>query len=97
MQIDRQAYWSVVPERESHINVGTGVDITIRELAETLQKVVGCEGSLRFDSDKPDGTPRKVLNVQRLESLGFCASTEFEAGLVDTYQWFLANQHSMRG
>ena len=97
VQIDRQAYWSVVPERESHINVGTGVDITIRELAETLQKVVGFEGSLRFDSDKPDGTPRKVLNVQRLESLGFCASTEFEAGLVDTYQWFLANQHSMRG
>jgi len=97
VQIDRQAYWGVVPERESHINVGTGVDITIRELAETLKKVVGFEGSLRFDSDKPDGTPRKVLNVQRLESLGFCASTEFEAGLVDTYQWFLANQHSMRG
>ena len=97
MQLGHQAYWSVVPERESHINVGTGVDITIRELAEALKRVVGFKGILRFDSDKPDGTPRKVLNVQRLESLGFCASTEFETGLVDTYQWFLANQHSMRG
>lgn len=81
----------------SHINVGTGVDCTIRELAETMQKVVGFEGELVFDTTKPDGTPRKLMDVSRLKALGWQASISLEAGLTDTYAWFLQHQSHLRG
>ena len=74
----------------SHINVGTGQDVTIRELAEMVCEVVGFEGELQFDSSKPDGTPRKLLEVSRLTSLGWKASTGLKDGLAKTYEWFLA-------
>jgi len=74
---------------DSHINVGTGVDITIRELAETVRDVVYPQAQLRFDTSKPDGTPRKVLNVDRLAQLGWRASTSFRDGLEATYRWYL--------
>ena len=77
---------------DSHINVGTGVDITIRELAETVRDVVYPQAHLRFDTSKPDGTPRKVLNVDRLAELGWRASTAFRDGLEATYRWYLASQ-----
>ena len=77
---------------DSHINVGTGVDITIRELAETVRDVVYPQAHLRFDTSKPDGTPRKVLNVDRLALMGWRASTPFREGLEATYRWYLESQ-----
>ena len=69
----------------SHINVGTGVDCTIREMAETMKRVVGFEGQLVFDSSKPDGTARKLMDVSRLETMGLRYSIELEDGLRSTY------------
>jgi len=80
----------------SHINVGTGVDVTIRELAETIRDVVGFEGELVFDTTKPDGTLRKLLDVSKLRGLGWQAKISLQAGLTSTYAWFLANQNSLR-
>ena len=73
----------------SHINVGTGVDCTIRELAETMKTVTGYDGELVFDSTKPDGTPRKLMDVSKLEKLGWKASIPLKDGLEQTYEWFL--------
>jgi len=80
----------------SHINVGTGQDVTIKELAELIAKTVGFKGQLVFDRTKPDGTPRKVLNVERLTGLGWQYTVDLEQGLARTYQWFLKNQSSLR-
>lgn len=80
----------------SHINVGTGVDCTIRELAETIARVTDFEGQLDFDASKPDGTPRKLLDVSRLGALGWKARINLEDGLRDTYRWFVAHQDSYR-
>jgi GDP-L-fucose synthase len=80
----------------SHINVGTGKDVTIKELAELMAKTVGFKGKLVFDRTKPDGTPRKVLNVDRLKGLGWQYTVDLEQGLELTYQWFLKNQSSLR-
>jgi GDP-L-fucose synthase len=73
----------------SHINVGSGTDVTIRELAETVARVTGFKGSLGFDASKPDGTPRKLMDVSRLARLGWRASIGLEQGIEGTYQWFL--------
>lgn len=73
-----------------HINVGTGVDITIRELAETVGAIVHPGAELIFDSSKPDGMPRKVLDVSKLNKLGWSPKIEFARGVRETYQWFLA-------
>lgn len=73
------------------INVGTGRDITIRELAETVIDVVGFNGELKFDASKPDGTPRKLLDVGRLTAFGWTAKTELRDGVERTYRWFLDN------
>ena len=80
-----------------HVNVGTGADVTIRELAEMIGKVVGFEGSFRFDSSKPDGTPRKLLDVSKLARLGWRARTPLEEGLRLSYRWFLEHQQEARG
>ncbi len=80
----------------SHINVGTGVDCTIRELAETVARVTGFRGALRFDASKPDGTPRKLMDVSRLKALGWEARIGLEDGLCDAYRWFLANYADAR-
>lgn len=81
----------------SHINVGTGVDCTIRELAQTIAQVVGYKGRVVFDASKPDGTPRKLLDVTRLHQLGWYHEISLEAGLASTYRWFLENQQRYRG
>ncbi len=81
----------------SHINVGTGVDCTIRELAQTLAKVTGFTGRLVFDTSKPDGTPRKLMDVSRLKGLGWMATIALEDGLRDAYRWFLDHQEQFRG
>jgi GDP-L-fucose synthase len=71
------------------INVGVGEDVTIRELAELVQRVVGFEGDLVWDTEKPDGTPRKLLDVSRLQSLGWKPTVDLEDGVRETYRWFL--------
>jgi GDP-L-fucose synthase len=71
------------------VNIGTGIDITIKELAETIKKVVGYEGDIVFDSTKPDGTPRKLLDMTKLHGLGWHHKIELEEGIAKTYEWFL--------
>jgi GDP-L-fucose synthase len=78
-------------ESEQIINIGTGVDVTIRELAELVQAVVGYQGEIQWDADKPDGTPRKLLDVSRLKSLGWQPQISLEAGIRGAYDWFLEN------
>jgi len=75
---------------DQHVNVGTGVDVTIRELAEMVGRVVHPDATLVFDTTKPDGTPRKLLDVSKLSALGWRASIELEQGIRSTYEWFLA-------
>lgn len=94
--LDEQTYKANTQPMLSHINVGTGVDCTIRELAETMQRVVGFEGKLVFDTTKPDGTPRKLMNVERLKNLGWQYSIDLETGLNKTYAWFLSNVEGLR-
>ena len=77
---------------ESHVNVGVGEDLTIRDLAGMIRNVVGFEGRLVFDTDKPDGTPRKLLDTSVINAMGWRANTELSSGLQDTYRWFLENQ-----
>lgn len=96
MNIDAAIYQNHTEAMLSHINVGTGVDCTIRELAETMARVVGFNGRLEFDASKPDGTPRKLLDVSRLQALGWKASISLQEGLRDTYNWFLQNQAVLR-
>jgi len=78
------------------VNLGTGVDVTIRELAETVQATVGFEGQLEFDPSKPDGTMRKLLDVSRMQALGWQARVSLREGLERTYRWFLENQGLVR-
>ena len=72
-------------------NIGTGKDITIKELAETIQKVTGHQGKIVWDANKPDGKPRKLLDVSKMKEIGWEYSTELEDGIKRTYQWFLGN------
>ena len=85
---------------DSHINVGTGVDLSIRELAEKVRQIVNPGANLRFDTSKPDGTPRKVLDVSRLRDLGWSPAHDLDSGIRSTYEWFLEQQSahaSLRG
>lgn len=91
MDLDAATYQSVTQDMLSHINVGSGTDVTIRELAETVARVTGYEGTLTFDATKPDGAPRKLLDVDRLAKLGWKSSVSLEEGLKDAYKWFLEN------
>ena len=77
-------------------NVGTGKDITIRELAETIQSIVGHQGAIVWDSTKPDGTPRKLMDVSKLKTLGWQYQTELKDGVKQTYQWFLEHQNNFK-
>lgn len=76
---------------EMFLNVGTGYDISILELAQTIAKVVGWGGSFRLNTEKPDGMPRKVMDVSRLAELGWTAQTNFESGIKQAYDWYVAN------
>jgi GDP-L-fucose synthase len=78
------------------INVGTGDDITIAELAHLTADVVGYHGEIRWDASKPDGTPRKLLNVERINRLGWKAQTSLADGLRTTYRWFRENRNECR-
>jgi GDP-L-fucose synthase len=96
MNLDSAVYQRETQPMMSHINVGTGIDCTIKELTETVAKVVGYQGEIHWDTTKPDGTPRKLMDVSRLERLGWKAKITLEDGLRSTYAWFLANQDSFR-
>lgn len=96
MDTSRELYSSNTKPMSSHLNVGFGQDYSIRELAEMICSVVGFEGKIEFDSSKPDGTPRKLLDVSKINAIGWKAKTELIDGLVATYKWFVANQENFR-
>lgn len=96
MNLDKLIYDESTESMLSHINVGTGADCTIRELVETVAKVIGFTGEIIFDSTKPDGSPRKLMSVSRLTSLNWQASTSLELGLKKSYEWFLNNLNTLR-
>jgi GDP-L-fucose synthase len=76
---------------EMFLNVGTGHDMTILELAESIARVIGWQGTFTLDRSKPDGMPRKVMDVSRLSALGWNAKTDFETGLKSAYRWYVEN------
>lgn len=84
------------PLPEHLYNVGTGKDITIKALAATIQKVVGYKGEVTWDNTKPDGTPRKLLDVSKMKAAGWTYTTELEEGIEKTYQWFLENRNDIK-
>ncbi|KIZ35197.1 GDP-L-fucose synthase [Stutzerimonas stutzeri] len=96
MELDQAACQAATQPMLSHINVGTGVDCTIRTLAETIASVTGFKGQLIFDSNKPDGAPRKLMDVSRLKSLGWEASITLEDGLRNAYGWYVSNVEQAR-
>ena len=96
MNLPKEVYGEHVLPMSSHINVGTGKDCTIRELANTIARAVGYQGDILWDTSKPDGTPRKLLDVDLLKRLGWQYSVELDEGIERTYQWFLQNQEKFR-
>ena len=96
MNLPKEVYGEHVLPMSSHINVGTGKDCTIRELANTIARAVGYRGDNLWDTSKPDGTPRKLLDVSLLKRLGWQYSVELDEGIERTYQWFLQNQEKFR-
>ncbi|WP_223534930.1 GDP-L-fucose synthase [Pseudomonas sp. GL-B-16] len=96
MELDDATYQANTQPMLSHINVGTGVDCTIGQLAKTIAEVTGFTGKLTFDTSKPDGAPRKLMDVSRLKSLGWQASISLEDGLKDAYDWYVTNVQQAR-
>ena len=91
MNLDKSIYAANTEPMLSHINVGTGEDMTIKELAQTISDVVGYEGEIKWDSSKPNGTPRKVLNVDKIKSLGWEPKIGLREGIEKTYEWYKKN------
>jgi GDP-L-fucose synthase len=89
LNLDEETYKANTRPMLSHINVGTGKDITIRKMAETMKKVVGYKGKLIFDTMKPDGVPRKLIDITRLENIGWKYCIDLEEGLTKTYKWYI--------
>ncbi len=85
MGLSRGAYDAETKPMESHINVGSGIDVTIAELARAIASTVGFSGTIRYDDSKPDGTPRKLMDVSRLARLGFSPKCSLENGLAVAY------------
>ena len=82
---------------EQHVNIGTGKELTIKELAELIRKTVGFEGEIVWDTEKPDGTPRKLTDVTKLHGLGWTHKVELAEGVSRAYDWFKENIGSFRG
>ena len=89
MELDQKKYQSQTQSMRNHLNVGFGSDISIHELAMTIKKVIGFEGEIQFDSKKPDGSPQKLMDITRLNQLGWFAKIDLESGLNKAYQDFL--------
>lgn len=96
LNLDRETYDVNTQPMLSHINVGTGMDVSIMELAQMVAKVTGFKGRITNDPSKPDGTLRKLMDVSRLADMGWRASVELEQGLQETYDWFIVNQDAIR-
>ena len=96
MNLEKKALKDTTKPMMSHINIGTGHDYSIKHLVDLIIEVVGYQGKIIFDATKPDGTPRKLLDVSLINSLGWHASIPFKDGLKNTYQWFLDNQLNFR-
>jgi len=96
LDLPRDIYQANTQPNLSHINVGSGTDISILELAQIIAKVTGFRGDIKTDITKPDGTMRKLMNVTRLSDMGWSASINLERGIKDTYQWYLDNVDSLR-
>lgn len=96
MNLPNQVYLNNTEPMLSHINVGFGVDVSIRELATLIKGVVGFDGALVFDASKPDGAPRKLMDIGRLNSLGWAPKIHLEQGLSRTYEWLQKNIHTFR-
>ena len=94
MELERRTYDNHTEPMRSHLNVGTGEDVTIRELAELIAEVTGYKGEIKFDSEKPDGTPRKLMDVSRLKSLNWQPRITLKDGLSQTYQAYLKESAS---
>ena len=91
LELSKETYDKHVNPMMSHINIGTSLDISILELAETIQIVVGFKGFLKFDPSKPNGSPRKLVDTSKLKSMGWSYKTDLKQGLERTYQWYLKN------
>jgi GDP-L-fucose synthase len=89
LELDEKTYQANTKPMRSHINIGTGKDVTIREMAEIMKGVVGFAGELTFDTTKPDGAPRKLIDVTRLKNMGWRYEIDLEEGLKKTYEWYL--------
>ena len=96
MDISNAEYFNLIGSNCSHINVGTGEDISIKKLAEMIRDIVGYQGAIFFDRSKPDGPPKKLLNVGRLNSLGWSHSYDLKEGIKNTYEWYLKNINRIR-
>jgi len=92
LELDKETYQANTKPMLSHVNVGTGKDITILEIAEIMKRVVGFKGDLKFDSSKPDGPKRKLIDISRLTSMGWTYNIGLEEGLKKTYIWYLQNK-----
>tara|TARA_B100001248_G_scaffold152218_1_gene114415 strand:+ start:7404 stop:8360 length:957 start_codon:yes stop_codon:yes gene_type:complete len=96
MNLEKRILAEKVSKNISHLNVGSGKDHSIKELAEIISRVVGFEGEIKFDASKPDGTPRKLLDVSKLQELGWTYSITLDDGLQGTYDWYKQNIESIR-
>jgi len=88
LELDEGIYKANIQPMLSHINIGTGKDVTIKEMAETMKEVVGYKGKLTFDISKPDGAPRKLIDVSRLKNMGWNYAVDLTEGLNKTYMWY---------
>jgi GDP-L-fucose synthase len=91
LELDEETYKYNTQPMISHINIGTGKDITIKELTQTLKEVIGYKGKVYFDKTKPDGSPRKMIDVTRIMNMGWRSNLDFKVGLTETYKWYLGN------
>ncbi|MEO1453768.1 MAG: GDP-L-fucose synthase [Pseudomonadota bacterium] len=96
MNLDRATYEANTQPMLSHINVGTGKDVAISELAQMIAEVTGYKGVVTYDTTKPDGTPRKLMNVSRLDAMGWRARIALRDGIARTYEWFVENVSGVR-
>ncbi len=94
--LSKEHYQACTEPMLSHLNVGTGTDVIIRELAETIQRVVGFKGDIIWDSSKPDGAPRKLMDVSKIKSLDWQPKIALQEGLANTYRWFIEHQHEFK-
>jgi len=96
MDLDPETYHTHTHPMQSHINVGTGTDISIAELANLIAEITGFKGRINFDTSKPDGTPRKLMDVSRLTAMGWTAQIGLREGIKETFEWFKAHDKNLR-